>query len=102
MSVRIITPSAALSACLLLTTAGAFAYSGQQYASQAKVTIAQARAISLHAVPGGKIVDEELEKEDGALRFSFDVKRGSVTREVGVDAKTGKLLENSVEGPNSD
>jgi hypothetical protein len=34
----------------------------------------------------------ELEKEKG----------GSVTHEVGVDAKSGKLLENSVEGPRAD
>jgi hypothetical protein len=48
----------------------------------------------------GKITDEELEKEKGGsgLRYSFDIKNGGVTHEVGVDAKTGKLLENSVEG----
>ena len=102
MSLRITAAGAALSACLLVTAAGAFAYTGQRYASQAKVTIAQARAIALKAVPAGKITGEELEKEDGGLRFSFDVKIGSVTREVGVDAKTGKVLENSVEGANSD
>lgn len=46
----------------------------------------------------------ELEKERGGsgLRYSFDVKDGKTTHEVGVDAKTGKVLEDSVEGPNSD
>jgi uncharacterized membrane protein YkoI len=40
-----------------------------------------------------------LEKEKGGsgLRYSFDIKNGSVVHEVGVDAKTGKILENSVE-----
>jgi uncharacterized membrane protein YkoI len=52
----------------------------------------------------GKITDEELEVEKGGsgLRYSFDIKQGSVMREVGVDAKTGKVLEDSKEGPNPD
>jgi len=37
-----------------------------------------------------------------AGRYSFDIKNGSVTHEVGVDAETGKVLENSVEGAHSD
>jgi hypothetical protein len=47
---------------------------------------------------------EELEKEKGGsgLRYSFDIKIGGVTHEVGVDAKSGKLLENSAEGPQAD
>ena len=35
-------------------------------------------------------------------RCSFDIKNGKVTHEVGVDAKTGKVLENSVEGARHD
>ena len=47
---------------------------------------------------------EELAKEKGGsgLRYSFDIKNGGVTHEVGVDAKTGKLLESSVQGPHAD
>lgn len=93
-----------------LSSAPAFAqqqpsrFSGSQYESLARVTLAQARAVALKAVPHGKIVDQELEKENGGsgLRYSFDVKVGNNTREVGVDAKTGKVLENSLEGANSD
>ena len=79
------------------------AYSGEEQAKYAKVTLAEARAIALKAFPG-KITDEELEKEKGGsgLRYSFDIKNGGVTHEVGVDAKTGKLLENSVEGRHAD
>ena len=63
----------------------------------------EARAIALKAHPG-KITDEELEKEKGGtgLRYSFDIKRGTVTQEVGVDAQTGKVLENKKEGPHPD
>jgi uncharacterized membrane protein YkoI len=82
---------------------GAFAYSGQELAGKAKVTIDEARSIALKAHPG-MITDEELEKERGGsgLRYSFDVKSGSVTFEIGVDAETGKVLENSKEGRNPD
>ncbi|MHB8743799.1 MAG: PepSY domain-containing protein [Sulfuricaulis sp.] len=83
--------------------AGATNYTGHELASKAKITIEQARAIALKA-HAGKITDEELEKEKGGsgLRYSFDIRRGKVTQEVGVDAVTGKLLENAPEGPNAD
>lgn len=94
----------AFASILTITASPAFAYSGQQYASQAKITLAQARAITLKAVPNGKITGVELEKERGGsgLRYSFDVKVNGGTHEVGVDAKTGKILENIVEGKNPD
>ena len=91
-------------ACVLVAGASAaMAYSGERYQSEAKIDIQQARAIALKASPG-KIVDEELEKEHGGsgLRYSFDIRNGSATQEVGVDAKTGAVLENSTEGPNPD
>ncbi len=79
------------------------AYTGEKLAKTAKVTIAQARVIALNAHPG-KIVDEELEKEGGGsgLRYSFDIRHDKVTQEVGVDAQTGKVLENKPEGAHSD
>jgi len=36
------------------------------------------------------------------LRYSFDIKNGSKTYEVGVDATTGMVLENKAEGKNPD
>ena len=86
-----------------LITVPAMAYTGQKLAKDAKVSIAEARAIALKAHPG-KISDQELEKEHGGsgLRYSFDIKRGSVTQEVGVDAQTGRVLENKKEGPHPD
>ena len=75
-------------------------YTGEELAKDAKLTLLEARAIALKAFPG-KVTDEELEKEEGGsgLRYSFDIKNGGVTHEVGVDAKTGKLLENNDESP---
>jgi uncharacterized membrane protein YkoI len=88
---------------VMMGTLPAMAYTGQELASQAKVGIAEARAIALKAFPG-KITDEELEKENGGsgLRYSFDIKRGTVTQEVGVDAQSGRVVEKKKEGPDSD
>ncbi len=98
---------AAKSSGVVLLIAGlaipAGAYTGQNLAPQAKFTLAQAKAIALKAHPG-KITDVELEQESGGtgLRFSFDIRSGGKTFEVGVDAKTGKVLENAAEGSNPD
>jgi uncharacterized membrane protein YkoI len=79
------------------------ALKGQALAAQAKVTLARARAIALKARPG-EITDQELEREGGGsgLRYSFDVRSAGLVYEVGVDAKTGKVLENSREGARPD
>jgi len=83
--------------------APAFAYPGQALSRGANVTMAQARKKALRAYPG-RITSGELERERGGsgLRFSFDVSGRSGLREIGIDAKTGRLLENSKEGPNAD
>jgi len=82
----------------------AHAFDGGQYARDAKIPLEQARQTALGQYPGGRITDEELEHEKGGsgLRYSFDVKVGQSKHEVGVDAETGKVLENSIEGPNAD
>jgi len=71
--------------------------------TQAKIDMSHARDIALKAYPG-KIVKEELEQEPGGsgLRYSFDISSAKATHEVGVDAKTGKVLENSLEGADND
>jgi uncharacterized membrane protein YkoI len=97
------TATAAVCALFIASTTSAFAYTGEQFAKEAKVTLDQARAIVAKARPG-QITDQELEKEGGGsgLRYSFDVKSKGKTFEIGVDAKTGKVLENKAEGPNPD
>ena len=92
-----------LGVILSAASLSAFAFTGQNLAGNAKVTIEQARTIALKAYPG-KITDEELEQEKGGsgLRYSFDIKSGKVTHELGVDAKTGAVLENSTEGAHPD
>ena len=72
-------------------------FAGQELAiaGTAKVKPEQARSIALKARPGA-ITTEELEKEKGGsgFRYSFVVKSGTALYEVGVDAQTGKVLEN--------
>ena len=62
------------------------------------------RAPSLCKLVRAQIIDEELEREKGGsgLRYPFDIKNDSAVYEVGVDAQTGKVLENKKEGPHPD
>ena len=84
-------------------SAAAAAYAGEEFAKDAKVSIEQARKIALRA-RSGKVIDQELEKEPGGsgLRYSFDIRRGKITYEVGIDAASGQVLENKAEGPHPD
>ena len=93
----------ALCVAIIVTAAPAVAYHGKNFAKQAKISLTNAKAIALRA-RAGKITGSELEKEIGGsgLRYSFDIKSGNQTFEVGVDARNGKILENKLEGPNPD
>ena len=65
----------------------------KKLAKQAKITMAQARETAMTKEPNGKIEGEELEKENGKLVYSFDIRnpKGTIT-EVQVDAKTGGIV----------
>ena len=78
-------------------------FAGADLLPLAKVTLVQARQTAVRAHPG-VITDQELEKERGGtgLRYSFDIRSHGKTFEVGVDARTGKVLENDAEGANPD
>lgn len=97
-----------LSAAALIGTSGAAVaapqhFNGASLLPMAKITLAQAREIAVRAHPG-VITDQELEKERGGtgLRYSFDISSHGKTFEVGVDARTGTVLENDAEGPDAD
>jgi uncharacterized membrane protein YkoI len=87
----------------LATATAAIAYTGEKLAKNAHVTLTQATVIALKARPG-KITDKELEREHGGsgLRYSFDVTGSDGKYEIGVDAGTGKVLENTREGARPD
>lgn len=94
-------------AALVLATGSATAapqhFAGAELLPMAKVTLAKARQRAVQARPG-VITDQELEKERGGtgLRYSFDIRSKGKTFEVGIDARTGKVLENDAEGSNPD
>jgi uncharacterized membrane protein YkoI len=96
-------PRAAFIALMIAIPTCALAYEGHELAGTAKVTIEEARRIALKERPG-HITAEELEKESGGsgLRYSFVVKSDKVLYEIGVDAQTGKILEDVKEGSNPD
>jgi uncharacterized membrane protein YkoI len=63
----------------------------------AKIDMGHARAIALKAAPG-KVISAEYEKEGGGWRYSFDIQQRGHVQEIGVDGKTGKIVENKSEG----
>ncbi|MBO9581036.1 MAG: PepSY domain-containing protein [Sphingobium sp.] len=83
-----ILPLFALCAALLAIAA--------QKAPKPKLSMDQARAIALKIAPG-KIKDAEYEFEDGLWRYSFDIVQGKRIHEIGVDAMTGKVVEDAFE-----
>jgi len=76
---------------------------GAKYLPLTRITLAKARA-EAHKVRAGTITDQEIEKEKGGsgLRYSFDIRHRGKLYEVGIDAKTGAVLENRAEGPHPD
>ena len=94
---------AALAATSVIAAPARHGLKGGNLAPQAHVTLAAARAAALAARPG-VITDQELEREGGGsgLRYSFDIRSQGKTFEVGVDAVTGRVLENGAEGPHPD
>lgn len=67
-------------------------------APHVEIGMEQARTIALKVVPGN-VIHSELEKENGAWRFSFDIKLNGEMHEVGIDADGGKVVENSLTAP---
>ena len=67
--------------------------------ARAKISHADAEKLALQTVPNATVKESELETEDGGLRWSFDLKTPGSKKitEVGVDAVTGKVIENKVE-----
>lgn len=61
---------------------------------EAKVAERDARKTALAQVPGGKVQSHELERENGKLIYSFDIKVAGKpgVEEVNVDAVTGAVV----------
>ncbi|MEO7814900.1 MAG: PepSY domain-containing protein [Sphingomicrobium sp.] len=63
----------------------------------AKISMTKAKAIALKAAPG-KLISSEYENEGGGWRYSFDIQQKGNIQEIGINAMTGKIIENKSEG----
>ena len=63
-----------------------------------RISMAQAEQTALAKEPG-TIRSRELESEKGTLIYSFDIDTGGSLHEVNVDARTGKIVADTVETP---
>lgn len=61
------------------------------------ISMAHARAVALKLAPG-KLISSEYEKEGGIWRYSFDIQQKGHVQEVGIDGRTGRIVENKSEG----
>ncbi|HYR51490.1 MAG TPA: PepSY domain-containing protein [Candidatus Dormibacteraeota bacterium] len=68
-------------------------------ATRPKISLKQARTTALAKVPGGKVAKHELERENGKLIYSFDIRvpKQSGVEEVQVDAMTGEVVSQTHE-----
>ena len=75
--------------------------SQSELAKQAKISLEAATAVAIKEVPGGTVSSHELEREDGKLIYSFDIKLAgkSGIEEVAVDAMSGAMIEHAHESP---
>ena len=62
-----------------------------------RISMSQARAMALKLAPG-KLISSEYEKEGGIWRYSFDIQQKGNVQEIGIDGRTGKVVENKSEG----
>ena len=62
-----------------------------------KIAMAAARSQALKLAPG-RVISGEYEYEGGAWRYSFDIQQAHNVQEIGIDAMTGKVVEDKSEG----
>jgi uncharacterized membrane protein YkoI len=62
-----------------------------------RISMVQARAMALKLAPG-KIISSEYENEGGIWRYSFDIQQRGNVQEIGIDGRTGRVVENKSEG----
>jgi uncharacterized membrane protein YkoI len=75
-----------------------------QLEKEARMTMPQARALASKTVPGATIQAGEIERENGKLIYSFDMKTKGKTGidEVNIDAMTGTVIGNQHETPKAE
>lgn len=71
---------------------------------EAKISMTTARRSALKEVPNGKVQSAELERENGKLIYSFDIKVAGKAgiEEVNIDGMTGALVAHEHETPKAE
>ena len=86
-----------IAVALSLLTVSGVANAAATHAPRPRISMAHARAMALKLAPG-KIISSEYEKEGGIWRYSFDIQQKGNVQEIGIDGRTGKVVENKSEG----
>lgn len=87
----------ALAIVSVVTSGAGAAAAVSSKAPAPKISMAKARATALKLAPG-KVISSEYEKEGGIWRYSFDIQQRGNVQEIGIDGRTGKVVENKSEG----
>jgi uncharacterized membrane protein YkoI len=62
-----------------------------------RISKSAAEAMALKLAPG-KLISSEYEYEGRGWRWSFDIQQKGHVQEVGIDGRTGRVVENKSEG----
>ncbi len=73
-----------------------------QTSSAVKITSAQAASIAIKHAGGGKVTDNDLDKEDGVYVYEVEVKTANGDTDVKIDANTGKVLASDTDYDDDD
>lgn len=80
---------------LFMSVSCAYADGGDKREKEAKVTREEAKEIALRQLPGGTVVDVDLEKKKGKLFWQVEIKSqdAKTKKEVKIDASSGEVLK---------
>ncbi|WP_179218698.1 PepSY domain-containing protein [Saccharibacillus sp. O23] len=81
---------------------GGNASNSGQTSSAVKITSAQAASIAIEHAGGGKVTDNDLDKEDGVYVYEIEVKTANGETDVKIDANTGKVLKSETDYDDDD
>ncbi|GII52560.1 hypothetical protein Pth03_09490 [Planotetraspora thailandica] len=95
--VGVAVPAAFASSSLAPTAGGSPADPGKGPASlpkegAAQITYREAVAIARKRVPGARVTEAELEREDGRLQWEVELVKGPYEHEVEISPSTGEIL----------
>lgn len=92
MTAQITEPQVAITVAAIGSGTIALEEDSPGLSERARVTDANARVIALQRVPGGSIVEAELEEERGRLVYSYEIRVADGRGIVEIDARTAAVL----------